>query len=156
MLPLNKFFQLAYITRNLETGVAMLRERYGIGEALIFEPNTVVQTAWGTGLSSVRAALAWTGALQIELIQPVSGLIDVYRPYMPKDDSLVFHHVAVRTDDWDGLLEEIQRQNITVAYRGSVEGLNYIYLDTRQTLGHYLEYIWATPEMWTATGYPGN
>jgi len=30
--------------------------------------------------------------------------------------------------------------------------LKFLYLDARETLGHYLEYVWMTDEMWARTG----
>jgi len=155
MFPMNTFFQLAYVTRSLERGMELLQKQHGARDFIVFEPETEVQTAWGNGMMKVRAGLAWVDGLQLELIEPVSGKIEVYLPKLPdRVDELGFHHVAARTHDWEGLLAEIERTNTTIAYRGNVPGLEYVYLDLRSTLGHYLEYIWATPEMWKATGGP--
>jgi hypothetical protein len=30
--------------------------------------------------------------------------------------------------------------------------LKFVYLDARDLVGHYLEYVWATPERWTQMG----
>jgi hypothetical protein len=148
-------YQNAYVTRNRDKAVATLRERHGMGEFIFFEPDIEVRTPGGIGRAQTRVALGWAGNLQIEIIEPVSGLVDLYYPYLPDDDSLRFHHSAIRVDDWKPFCEEIARKKYPVAYASGLEGLEFVYLDARDTLGHYVEYMWATPEWWKTLGYPG-
>ena len=149
-------YQNAYVTRNRDKAVATLRDRHGMtDDFILFEPDIEVRTPGGVGRAQTRVALGWTGDLQIEIIEPVSGLVDIYLPYLPKDDSLRFHHASTRVDDWIPFLKEIERQKYPVAYAGGFEGLQFVYLDARDTLGHYLEYMWATPEWWKQLRWPG-
>jgi hypothetical protein len=90
--------------------------------------------------------------LQIELIEPISGLVQFYADYLPADDSPRFHHICIRVEDWDSTRAEIARQKWPVAYEGEVAGAKFVYLDARDSLGHYIEYMWLAPEMWTAIG----
>lgn len=155
MLLLNAY-QNAYVTRNRDKAVAMLRERHGLEEFIFFEPDIEVRTPQGVGQSKTRVALGWAGNLQLEVIEPVSGLVDLYRPYLPADDqSLGFHHIAIRVDDWGTFAEEVACAKYPVAYASGLEGLEFVYLDARDTLGHYVEYMWATPQWWKVLGYPG-
>jgi hypothetical protein len=39
-----------------------------------------------------------------------------------------------------------------VVLEGGGDMLKYIYIDAREFVGHYLEYVWMTPERWTALG----
>lgn len=74
----------------------------------------------------MRAALAWAGSLQIELIEPVSGFVDLYLPYLPPDRSNPaprLHHIAVRRDDLSAMREEIERLGLPLAFEGSVPEL---------------------------------
>jgi hypothetical protein len=41
---------------------------------------------------------------------------------------------------------------LPVAIEGGSEALRYLYLDARDLLGHYLEYVWMTPERWAQVG----
>jgi glyoxalase/bleomycin resistance protein/dioxygenase superfamily protein len=150
-------YQNAYVTHDLDAAMDLLTKRYGLKDYIVFEPDMILKTPQGDKASSVRAALAWDGGLNIELIQPVSGHLDHYLPFLPKDKNDPtprFHHVAVRRDDEQAMREEIDRLGLPLAFEGQVPGLIFIYLDARESLGHYFEYIWATPEMWTATGWP--
>ena len=150
-------YQNAYVTHDLDAAMELLTDRYGLKDYIVFEPDMILKTPQGDKESSVRAALAWAGGLNIELIQPVSGHLDHYLPYLPtdrNDPTPRFHHVAVRRDDEQAMRDEIDRLGLPLAFEGQVPGLIFIYLDARASLGHYFEYVWATPEMWTATGWP--
>jgi hypothetical protein len=150
-------YQNAYVTHDLDRAMALLKDRFGVGDYIVFEPDMILKTPSGPRPSSVRAALAWAGGLQIELIEPVSGYLDHYLPYLPQDKADPvprLHHVAVRRDDLAAMREEIARLGLPVAFEGEAPGLVFIYLDARQSLGHFLEYVWATPEGWAMIGWP--
>jgi hypothetical protein len=150
-------YQNAYVTHDLDRAMALLTERYGVGDYIVFEPDMMLKTPSGVKPSKVRAALAWAGGLQLELIQPVSGFLDHYLPYLPADaaDPVPrLHHIAVRRDDLDAMRAEIDQLGLPLAFEGEVPGLVFIYLDARESLGHFLEYVWATPEGWEMIGWP--
>lgn len=150
-------YQNAYVTHDLDKAMELTTRRFGVKDYIVFEPDMILKTPEGDKDSSVRAALAWAGGLQIELIQPTKGWYPHYLPYLPADKSDPvprFHHIAVRRDDLDAMREEIDKLGLPVAFEGSVPGLVFIYLDARQTLGHFFEYVWATPEGWKMIGWP--
>jgi hypothetical protein len=146
--------QYAYVTRNLDKALDSLSAKYGYENFIRFDPDIEVKTPGGTGRMQSRVAMTWDGGTQIEIIQPVSGLVDLYLPYLPEDDSMRFHHSAARIDDWPAFKAEFERKNCTVALASGLEGMEFVYLDERATLGHYVEYLWATPEWWKAMGLP--
>jgi hypothetical protein len=152
-MRLNGFFQTAYIVRDLEKACATFREKHGVGEFLIVDAEVDVKTIWGDGRQHMRAGLGWVDHIQIELIQPVSGIVRLYGD-IPKDDTPRFHHVGMRVMDWGRCRAEIDANKWPVVSEGAVEGCNYIYIDARGTVGHYIEYIWMAPEWWAATGGP--
>ena len=87
----------------------------------------------------------------------VKGYLDHYLPALPPDQSDPtprVHHIAVRRDDEAEMRAEIARLGLPLAFEGSVPGLIFIYLDARATLGHFFEYIWASPEGWEMQGWP--
>jgi len=154
---LRNHFQNAYITHDLDKAMALVDDRFGRIDWIVFAPDMILQTPSGPRESSVRAALGWKDGLQIELIQPVSGHVDHYLPVLPADKSDYvprFHHIAVRRDDEAAMREEIARLGFPLLFESSVPGLVFIYLDASQTLGHAFEYIWATPEGWEMQGWP--
>jgi hypothetical protein len=151
-------YQNAYVTHDFEHARAALDARYGKVEWIVFEPDMVLQTPDGERKASVKAGLAWYGGMQIELIQSTKGWSAQYDPMLPAnraDPSPRFHHIAVRRKNEAEMRREIEELGLPLVFEGSVPGVMvFIYLDARETLGHYLEYVWATPEGWQMQGWP--
>jgi hypothetical protein len=156
IVNLTGFFQNAYVTRNLEYAEARATERHGIKDWVHFEPKMDVYTSVaGRGPCHVKVALGWAGPLQVELIEPVSGNLQHYLDYLPPskvDYSARFHHVCMRVPDWEKARAEVHQSEWPVAYEGGVEGCSFVYIDSRDSLGHYLEYMWMSDELWAYTG----
>ena len=146
------FFQNAYVTRDLDKAIATLRAQHGVGEMMLIDFDTDVTTPLGHGPVKSKVALAWVGGVQIELIEPVSGLAQIYADALPDDDSLRFHHVGIRVPDMDALRAEATANNWPVVFQGGGDGFSFTYVDTRATFGHYLEYVYIRQDMWEATG----
>ena len=147
-----RHYQNAYITRDINKAVDAFRTRGGVQNARIFEAAVEVQTPAGRGMAVSKLSFIWIDNLQYELIQPVSGLVDVYRDALPADDSLKFHHICMRVDDWPEFRARVGQQSFPVVLEGGSEHLRFLYLDAREFLGHYLEYVWMTPERWMQLG----
>jgi hypothetical protein len=149
---LDNHYQNAYITRDIDKAVGVFRERYGVADAKYFEAATEVWTPRGSGVAVNKMAFIWIGKLQYELIQPVSGPVQMYSDELP-DEGMRFHHICMRSFDWDATLAEVERQQLPIVYRGDTSsGLRFIYADARETLGHYLEFTSVPPAVWTAMG----
>jgi hypothetical protein len=147
---LERHYQNAYVTPDLDRAVELLRAQYGVRDVMTIEATTDVRTPDGPGQATNKMAFAWVGKLQYELIEPVSGLVDFYRDAVSPDQLLRFHHIAMRvTGDWDAFRAELVRQKRPIPFEGqAMGGLQFLYVDARDTLGHYLEYVHATPEIW--------
>jgi len=149
---LENHYQNAYVTRDIEQALAAFRSRYGVADARYFQAEVEVTTPTGTGIAVNKVAFIWIGKLQYELIEPVSGPVDLYRDALP-EQGMRFHHICMRSFDWDATLAEVERQKLPVVYRGNTSsGLKFIYADARDTLGHYLEFTSVPPAVWTAMG----
>jgi len=150
-------FQNAYVTHKLEDALGLIDDQFGKVDWIVFEPDMVLKTPHGTKEASVRAALGWHDGHQLEIIEPVKGYVDHYREALPEDKgdpTPRFHHIAMRRDDEAAMRAEVERLGLPLYYEGAVPGLVFIYLDARKALGHYFEYIWATPEGWEMQGWP--
>ncbi|MDB5968657.1 MAG: glyoxalase/Bleomycin resistance/Dioxygenase superfamily protein [Hydrocarboniphaga sp.] len=149
---LENHYQNAYVTRDIEQALSIFRERYGVQDTRYFQAETEVTTPKGKGIAVNKIAFIWIGKLQYELIEPVSGPVDLYREAVP-EQGLRFHHICMRSFDWDATLAEVGRQKLPIVYRGDTSsGLKFIYADARDTLGHYLEFTSVPPAVWTAMG----
>jgi hypothetical protein len=50
--------------------------------------------------------------------------------------------------------QEIRSSSLPLVFESEAAGLVCALLDARESLGHYLEYVWATPEGWNLVGWP--
>jgi hypothetical protein len=137
-------WQLAYVTRDLDEGIGVLRERFGV-------ESTEVPTAGATFLVGdepapwdVRIAMGARGGLILEVIEPVGGEVDFYRRFLPEDGGLGFHHMAtfvpVGDESWSSVLELLAAEGLGVDYTVLIpDRVRAGYVDTTAMLGHYLE-----------------
>ena len=145
-------YQNAYITRDIEKAIQGFRARGGVEKVMSYAGPVEVTTPKGRGTAVSKLAFIWINNLQYELIQPVSGLVDIYRDELPADDSLKFHHICMRVPEWDSFRARVDQKGYRVVLEGGNDMLKYIYIDGREFVGHYLEYVWMTPERWTSLG----
>lgn len=147
-----KHFQNAYVTRNIQLALDRFKAKADIRKLLSFEVTTEVMTPAGPGTLTNKLALVWVEDLQYEFIEPVGGSLSIYSDALPRDDSLLLHHTCMRVDNWDDFRARVREQPFPVAIEGGSEALRYLYLDARELVGHYLEYVWMTPERWAQIG----
>jgi hypothetical protein len=147
-------YQNAYVTRDLAKAIANFRAISGIEPSVNLEVEVQLDTPAGSGVALQKLALFWVGDLQYEFIEPISGLVEIYREGLPAGDGVAFHHIAMRVDNWEDLRSAVGRQSWPLVHEGGSEHLRFLYLDARETLGHYVEYAWMTPERWTQMGGP--
>jgi hypothetical protein len=144
-------FQNGYITGNISKAIEEFKSRLGATEVMSFEGPVTVSTPKGQRVNVLKTAFIWIGNLQYELIEPVSGHVDIYKDHLP-DDGVRFHHICMRIDDWDDFRARVDRRGYPVVLESGGDELKFLYLDARDSLGHYLEYIWTTPDIWRAMG----
>lgn len=149
-----RHYQNAYVTRNVDKAVAQFKDRADIRTLLETQVSVNLWTPKGEGVGVQKLAFVWVGDMQFELIQPIEGdVLSLYRDALPTDDSLKFHHVCQLVDDWDAFMARVDQQPFPVVLKGGTAGmLEFLYLDTREWLGHYTEYVWMVPDRWAAMG----
>ena len=153
-MAFGKHYQNAYVTRDLEKAVASFRAHADPRLVIETEVEVPLWTPQGEGVGAQKLAFVWIGDLNYELIQPVSGdVLKIYSEALPDDDSLIFHHVCHRVDDWDALEAHIADNPFPVVLKGGAPGvLQFCYVDTRPWLGHYTEYLCCNEERWGQLG----
>lgn len=138
MVPqLNKIFQIAYVTNDIEHGCTLFKDRFGTANFTIMEPPG----------GFMRIALAFAGEKMIELIQPLNDLTGLYADWIAGAAEFVVrhHHFGLLADSREELAA-IRAAHVeagaALSLEGTMEGvLDYLYVDTTPQLGHYLEYI---------------
>jgi hypothetical protein len=154
---LRDHFQNAYVTRDINKAIALFEKHYKVHGFVPVELELDVTTPTGSDKLHMWLAYAWVGRTQVELIQPLSGCVQHYVDSLPDekgDFRPAFNHIAMRRDDQDAMLAEIESLNLPVLLDGTLEGLRFIYVDARAELGHILEYVWTIPQMWEILGWP--
>lgn len=150
-------FQVSYITRDMDAALHHADTELGITDFKTSEPEIDVLYYGQPRKLALRAAMADIGTQQFEIIQPVSGAIEIYTEAVDLSAHILnFHHVAVRVpgshDDWLAALDDIRASGDEFAYLFPCEpapefGIAFCYVDTRRRLGHYTEYIWMDPAL---------
>lgn len=152
-MRLENHYQNAYVTRDLDAALGIFRTQYGFEGFKRMEVSYELRTPRARGSASVKLALGWIDNVQYELIEPVAGLVDVYREGLDDRRPMCFHHVCMRVPDWTKFRAQVDEEKRPVVMEGGTPGhLLWLYIDARDTLGHYLEYCWMTPERWAMIG----
>jgi Glyoxalase/Bleomycin resistance protein/Dioxygenase superfamily len=146
-------YQNAYVTRDIDKAVARVTARADVRSVVQFEATTEVLTAAGTRPHNIKLAFIWVGDLQYEFIEPIAEAVPMFATMLPNDDLPRFHHSCARVPDWDDFRRRVDQQPYPVVIEGASGGdLKFLFLDTRDLLGHYLEYTWMTNASWERLG----
>lgn len=149
--------QMSYITRDMDAAVAHAAAELGITGFSSSESEIEVLSFGQKRKLGVKAAIANIGTRQFEIIQPVSGAIEIYTDEVDLSGHILnFHHVGIAVPGpraaWDALLDEVRASGDEFAYlfpavASPDDKLCFCYVDTRARLGHYTEYLWADPSL---------
>jgi len=149
MLTYKNFFQVAYVTHDMDKALALFDREQGIKKFMVFEATTPVDKKGNTAL--MRTALAYVGEIQVEILQPLAGSTQVWQSKVPAAPKIVqFHHLAFLVDGM-AALEAARAAHARNGHKVAVEvGIpdvgEGIYVDTYDSLGHYMEYIYFMPK----------
>ncbi|AMO70590.1 VOC family protein [Sphingorhabdus sp. M41] len=153
-MAIGQHYQNAYVTRDVDKAVQGFRKWADTRLILETEVEVKLWTPEGEGSGVQKLAFVWVEDLNYELIEPKSGdVLKIYKEALPEGDGLAFHHVCHRVDDWDETIAHIEKNPFPVVLKGGTpDMLQFCYVDTREWLGHFTEYIWANPERWQQLG----
>jgi len=137
------FFQIGYVSNDFDRAQQVMGEQFGISKYhhmidLDFDDET-----------KICIATAYVGDTMIEIITPEGTGKDIYSTQLPLGNDFVIRHhhfCHLYTDqlEWQHIRSLIKKH--PVAYQSEMEGfIEVIYIDARAILGHYLEYVYATP-----------
>lgn len=140
------FFQVAYVTPDLDRVTAMLSQQAGVGEFFVIRDAPVEdQTLRGVACECHQdLAFGFAGNLQFEVIQPLSGS-STYSEFLHERPGGGVHHTGVLVEDYDAAVAEHSKR-LTVVQTGRAGTTRFAYLDTFASLGAYLELVYLGPE----------
>lgn len=157
-------FQMSYVTRDLDAAVALATSELGLPGFRMSQSSIEVLAGGRVQTLAVRAAVTVVGRNQFEIIEPLSGPIEIYTAAADLSARLLtFHHVgiAARGDyaEWTRLLGEVRASGDEIAYLYPAtpapdDKVSFCYVDTRAQLGHYTEYLWWHPSLTGSPSFP--
>ncbi len=127
-------FQNGYMVDDLEAAMEHWSGRLGVGPFYLFPlPITFERIDYRgqpTGRHDLVAAcgIAYSGDLQIELIQP-GDMPSPYHEFLGQGRTGL-QHLGVLSDDFDAGLERADKLGVAIAMQGVLPGLRFAYLDT--------------------------
>lgn len=137
-------FQTGYVTNDIDQAVGLFADTQGIGQWFRSPTGTLPSPDGGT--MDVVIALAWIGHTMVEIIGCQGGNDQIYRRILPTDRFGVrLHHLGFRLnseDEWAQMLDHGKRQGYKIALEVETRSTRALYFDTREALGHYLEYLY--------------
>ena len=135
-----RYFQTAYVTRDLDAAMALFRARHGDLNFKVLEGQPRPD---GAPAAARRIALHYLGDVMVELIQPSLEITTIYDDALPDDAGGVrLHHLGYLVEDHDRTLSRLTKLGYALPSVGSFgEALDYIYADTRAEFGHFSEFI---------------
>lgn len=109
--------QLGYVTADLDRAIQLWRDKLGVGPWTVFRNVRLTGTYRGEPTEvGIDVALAYRGAVQIELIQPTDAAPSPYR-----DEAgalrLGAHHVAWVVDDLDAEVARCAGEGLEPTFR---------------------------------------
>lgn len=133
------FFQLGYVTRNLDQAIETYRRKFGDVDFLVFDPEPID----GVAPATKRLGLAYIDDIMTELIEPDPAQKTIYDDVIPEDPGTIrFHHFGYLIEDHSAMLSRLKQMGYSISVEGSIPGfLDYSYADTRADLGHFSEFI---------------
>lgn len=133
------FFQLGYVTRDLDSACVAYREKYGPVEFMVNAPAPIN----GIAPPTRRIALAYIDDVMTEIIEPDPDQQTIYDDATPASTGAIrLHHFGYLIDDHAAMLRQLDQMGYAVPLHGSMPGvLDYSYADTRADLGHFCEFI---------------
>jgi hypothetical protein len=150
--PLNNAVQIAYVTNDIERAREMFRTAYGVERWLDLAGMSGRQTVSinaRNGRIEIRGMIAYVGAIQFELIQPIVDPERLYTDSLPADGTFCvrLHHLGFNQEGVKqvGVLEQSLRRDHVIPMATDSDTMPVFYADARDRLGHYLEYFSLPP-----------
>ena len=139
--------QICIVTRELDAMVRRYADKLGIGPWWVneYRPPELTDTTYRgeAATFSMRLALAWTGVLNWEIIQPLEGP-SIYHDFLERNEEGV-QHVGILLSDlgmtWDECHEAFEARGFAPIMTGRWKRVRFCYYDTLEATGPTIEVI---------------
>jgi hypothetical protein len=134
--------QIGMVVYNAEKTMEHFKN-LGIGPWMLWEgtPEFTIEKT-GPVNASLKILMAYSGSVQIELIEVTSGR-SYYNDTLDKREGL--HHLGYMVNNLEKRIEECRTAGIEVLQRGQIKSkgftVDYAYMDTQASCGVVIEFI---------------
>lgn len=143
--------QVAWVIEDIDAAEALWGSAFGIAKwtripDVHFGPDTCTYRDEPADFVA-HVSMAYAGDLQLELIQPVSG-VSIYTEFLAAGGPGL-HHVCFESDDLDAALARAGEAGMSVVQEGSMAhgAIRFAYVDGSAGGAPYIELVTLSPEM---------
>jgi hypothetical protein len=145
-------YQIAYVTHDLKEAMGVLSDQFGVtgwrGLNADYVVENTIMTPEGEKSITMRVAIAILGNMTLEVLEPIAGETTIFTEMLVPGQLLRLHHLGFRCNDLDAAKAANAKYGRQVVSEGRFKAAHFIYVDARETLGHFLEYVAAPAEYW--------
>ena len=140
----NTLTQNCYVVRDIGESMKFWMETFDIGPFFLL-PHLALDDVTHRGAPAeldISAALAFSGNVQIELIEQHNDGPSAYRDVVPKGEE-GFHHICLYPDDYEGFIAKYEDMGCPIAGSGALtaNGTRFVYMDARERLNCMVELV---------------
>ena len=142
-LKIEKFDQIGIVVRDIEKAAKLYRELFNFKEQInIVEQDATVLYKGKEATFKMLKIMQHFGGKQFEIVEVLETTgPNLYSEFL-KEGKEGLHHLGIYTKEADKLIEQFKnRFNIDVIQIGKLGKLTFSYLDTRDVLGYYIEFL---------------
>jgi len=136
-----EFFQLGYVTGDIDGAMAMWRSRYAVPDFFVFRPRDFPAPE---GMAvPMRIAIGYQGSVVIELIEPDPADPGLYKGALRSDGGTMLHHLGYLVDEgtFANYPKQIAELGIKIPFLHECDELRVLYADTREDSGLFTEIV---------------
>jgi catechol 2,3-dioxygenase-like lactoylglutathione lyase family enzyme len=144
--------QTGFVVRDLDAALSHWIEVLGIGPWITLDPVVLDPSEYrGQPVATpTRIALAHSGELQLELIEPLDESPSCYREFLDAGHEGL-HHLAWWVDDFASVVSAGRAVGAEPVQSGELMGTRFCYLDTTAHPGTIAEVVeWTEASRWLA------
>ena len=142
-IKIDEIIQIGIVVRDLQKAVENYWATLGIGpwQIVRMEPPILREVTLRGKLveASMLAAIAQSGSIQLELIQPLEGP-SIWKEFLEKRGEGL-HHVQSLVQNPKVALAKFKEMGVDVLMSGKIANNIFYYIDTEPLLGIILEFI---------------
>jgi hypothetical protein len=142
-IKLDKFDQIGIVVKDIEKAALLYRALFIFkGNIDVVEQSASVICRGESGTYKMKKIMQHFGDKQFEIVEIVEAEgPNLYSEFLDEGREGL-HHLGIYTKDAEPLIKKFKEEfNIEVAQTGKLGKLTFTYMDTRDWLGYYVEFL---------------